>query len=212
MSFMDKFKGRDQAIPTPGDQRTQMQYDEGIRMDGWQPASTQAPERTGILSPEQTGAQAAGFPGSGNSGFSGSGNAGAPVSGQFAFQAPEKAGFRMRTDLSPQETAQIADLYRQLGEAYYAGGFEDPLPQLLPLFDQISGILMEPIPEPPKMPAASAGTCASCGAPLMEGARFCEECGAPVDAEPAPQTRFCPVCGAQLGANAKFCGKCGAKL
>ena len=39
-----------------------------------------------------------------------------------------------------EELLELEDLYRQLGKAYYEGGFEDPLPELLGLFDQITRI------------------------------------------------------------------------
>lgn len=36
------------------------------------------------------------------------------------------------------ENENLMQLYRELGQAYYEGAYEDPLPQLLPLFDQIT--------------------------------------------------------------------------
>ena len=44
--------------------------------------------------------------------------------------------------------------------------------------------------------------CAGCGAELPTGAKFCMECGTPVQAG-------CPGCGAPLVAGAKFCMECG---
>ena len=37
----------------------------------------------------------------------------------------------------------LKQAYEKLGEAYYEGGFEDPLPQLLPMFDQITHLKNE---------------------------------------------------------------------
>jgi class 3 adenylate cyclase/tetratricopeptide (TPR) repeat protein len=48
-------------------------------------------------------------------------------------------------------------------------------------------------------------TCASCGASSRANARFCEECGARLEAT-------CPSCGARLAPGKKFCGDCGAPL
>jgi uncharacterized OB-fold protein len=44
--------------------------------------------------------------------------------------------------------------------------------------------------------------CTKCGQPLKEGAKFCEECGAPVN--------YCAKCGALLKEGTAFCGACGA--
>jgi class 3 adenylate cyclase/tetratricopeptide (TPR) repeat protein len=47
--------------------------------------------------------------------------------------------------------------------------------------------------------------CASCGAEHSSGARFCSECGAPLQ-------RTCPACGAEQPASAAFCSACGIAL
>ena len=48
-------------------------------------------------------------------------------------------------------------------------------------------------------------TCSSCGAATRPGARFCEECGARLDAD-------CPACGARVSPGKKFCADCGARV
>jgi predicted amidophosphoribosyltransferase len=48
--------------------------------------------------------------------------------------------------------------------------------------------------------------CPACGAAVKKGAKFCAECGTPIQ-----QGRFCTECGATLEANVKFCPSCGAK-
>lgn len=43
-----------------------------------------------------------------------------------------------------EEITRLLDqTYTELGKAYYDGGFEDPLPQLLPLFDRITNLKKE---------------------------------------------------------------------
>ena len=43
-----------------------------------------------------------------------------------------------------EEIGRLLDqAYTELGKAYYEGGFEDPLPQLLPLFDRITNLKNE---------------------------------------------------------------------
>src|SRR3990167_1482624 len=48
-------------------------------------------------------------------------------------------------------------------------------------------------------------TCSSCGTATRPGARFCEECGARLDA-------VCPACGARVSPGKKFCADCGARV
>ncbi len=47
--------------------------------------------------------------------------------------------------------------------------------------------------------------CPKCGKPVKEGMKFCSECGASLQP-------VCPKCGAKLNAGAKFCGECGERL
>ena len=51
---------------------------------------------------------------------------------ETVFVNPDKLGL--------DEGDTLDELYRKLGKAYYEGAFEDPLPQLLPLFDKITKI------------------------------------------------------------------------
>ncbi len=97
-----------------------------------------------------------------------------------------------------EEGLTLEQAYLELGKAYYEGGFEDPLPELLPLFDKITRLknqsegYLEPAANiaelKPEIPApvleeedSGAGTpgmfCTNCGAPLEPGAVFCGNCG-----------------------------------
>ena len=78
-----------------------------------------------------------------------------------------------RTESRPKEGRKPADqleqAYRDLGKAYYEGGFEDPLPQLLPLFDKITRLKKEE--------ERQKGLCPGCGNPVEKNAVFCGKCG-----------------------------------
>ncbi len=47
--------------------------------------------------------------------------------------------------------------------------------------------------------------CGACGATVKEGAKFCPECGKPMQ-------MLCPKCGKPVGEKSKFCPECGASL
>lgn len=70
---------------------------------------------------------------------------------------------------STNESSDIDELYKELGKAYYEGGFEDPLPQLLPLFDRITTKKNEMSIQPTR--------CPKCGTIIKKDAVFCGECG-----------------------------------
>ena len=51
--------------------------------------------------------------------------------------------------------------------------------------------------------------CSRCGANVVEGDRFCENCGAPVAVQAGSG---CPGCGQQSEPGMRFCQQCGAEL
>lgn len=107
--------------------------------------------------------------------------------------------------MEKEDNQELQELYMQLGKAYYEGAYEDPLPQLLPLFSDITDILKK-YEEKPKV-------CSGCGAELEEDARFCDVCGKPVETEDdiceEPKVPTCSFCGSPLREGARFCGSCG---
>ncbi len=59
-----------------------------------------------------------------------------------------------------------------------------------------------------KSAPAIVGACASCGAPVTAGLKFCGSCGAALT--PLAQTgSACVSCGAAVAPGARFCGECG---
>lgn len=94
-------------------------------------------------------------------------------------------------------------------------------------YEEISNPTMDPNAKPEKpakaepapAPVAPAATkvCPACGAQVAEGAMFCANCGAKMEAPtPTPvqeaPTKFCANCGTKIAADAGFCPNCGTKL
>ncbi|MEM2570667.1 MAG: zinc-ribbon domain-containing protein, partial [Thermoproteota archaeon] len=61
--------------------------------------------------------------------------------------------------------------------------------------------------QPPTPSQPGAISCPKCGTQNPVTARFCMNCGSPLQA-----TINCPQCGSQIPAGAKFCMNCGTKL
>lgn len=131
-----------------------------------------------------------------------------------------------------EEMARLLEqAYGELGKAYYEGGFEDPLPQLLPLFERITNLKNElenlkaaaaaPVPEPVAEPAPQPEIQPE---PVAEPAPQPEIQPAP-RWEPAPmpdrqqaqplrpgEYKFCIYCGSPLEPGDIFCSNCGRRL
>lgn len=66
---------------------------------------------------------------------------------------------------------KLEQAYLKLGKAYYEGGFEDPLPELLPLFEKITRL------KKAQEEAEAVQFCPSCGQKVGKNAVFCGKCG-----------------------------------
>ncbi len=80
-----------------------------------------------------------------------------------------------KTEIFPLKEAveeELNQVYLELGKQYYEGGFEDQLPQLLPLFDRITRLKNQQ--------ADNRAICPNCKAKLEPGAVFCGSCGTKV--------------------------------
>lgn len=80
----------------------------------------------------------------------------------------------MTVKIEDQADSLLEQKYMELGKAYYEGGFEDPLPQLLSLFDEITRIRTIYYGEPG---IKLSKKCSGCGKEIKENAQFCSYCG-----------------------------------
>lgn len=62
---------------------------------------------------------------------------------------------------------ELSQMYLELGKAYYEGGFEDPLPELITFFDKITQLKQK----------KAERFCPNCGEKATESALFCRKCG-----------------------------------
>ena len=143
---------------------------------------------------------------------------------------------------SKEEAAGLLEqAYTELGKAYYEGGFEDPLPQLLPLFDRITSLknrleqeaapAPQPEPVPPVPEEVHPAPQPEPVPPVPEEVQpapvpdevYPEPAWEPVPEErqpepqPAPafrpgQPRFCIYCGSRVEPGDLFCSNCGHRI
>jgi hypothetical protein len=127
-------------------------------------------------------------------------------------------------DLRAQEAQAINALSAQVLALHEAGSLTQPeLVSLCKGVDEVRVQIKEKEAEleqiepslvqaaPPQQPQSDASArCPNCGVAVVEGAAFCQTCGAPLKAEESPPpVLFCVHCGAQLREGARFCPKCG---
>ena len=124
-------------------------------------------------------------------------------------------------DLQAEEAQSINALSTQVWALYEAGTLTQP--ELLSLCKGVAGIrakikaqeaeLRQLQPEQvvpgPASPADAERRCPQCGALVVEGAAFCQSCGARLEEKAPAPVQFCPHCGAQLREGARFCPLCG---
>ena len=63
-------------------------------------------------------------------------------------------------------------------------------------------------------PAPAGFICPSCGSGNSPGTKFCQSCGAKLEAPPpaVPEQKTCPDCGASVEPGVKFCPQCGNRM
>lgn len=92
-----------------------------------------------------------------------------------------------------------------------------PVPAAAPAPETASAPTEAPAPAEEAPAAAPGKTCPNCGHAVPEGNKFCINCGAALEAAPAPAAeapaeQVCPNCGKSIPAGNKFCTGCGTKL
>ena len=137
---------------------------------------------------------------------------------------------------SKEEIAGLLEqAYTELGKAYYEGGFEDPLPQLLPMFDRITDLKnkleqeaarapqpepaapmpeeVQPAPQPePVPPMPEEIQPAPQPEPVPPMWEEVQPAPQPAPAYRPGQPRFCIYCGSRLEPGDLFCSNCGHRI
>ena len=133
-------------------------------------------------------------------------------------------------NLDPEEEKRRDELFRRLGEEYYEMAHEDPLPEFLPLIDEITELIMEPEPEPeieaektiiwePPVKEPTVEEAKAEEPEEVAKAEEPEEDDEPrgslddmIDPAGSGGSRCCPECGVYLPEGAKFCEECGHRI
>lgn len=119
---------------------------------------------------------------------------------------------KLNYQISSEEKA-LADLYRQLGSAYYARREQLPDEQIDSLCDSI-GRKVAQIASLREQEAASRGKrlCPSCGSECDIHQPFCYICRAELTPMSAPGMKRCPNCRQDIPEESVFCTNCGSKV
>lgn len=124
---------------------------------------------------------------------------------------------RLNSTISGAEE-QVRELYTTMGYEVYRAYYENPLPEVAALIDQITQ-LHQKIEECKNQidTINEVKTCPQCGGKVSKEMAFCGNCGFRMPAaEPAPtaetKAAFCGVCGATITADTVFCTNCGNKV
>lgn len=130
-----------------------------------------------------------------------------------------------------EEIGRLLDqAYTELGKAYYEGGFEDPLPQLLPLFDRITNLKNElekesaqqpapapqpepvPVPQPEPVPVPQPEPIPTSQADLQQAPPFESAPDMGAGPQPGPASAPRPQARPMKPVQHKFCIYCGSPL
>jgi len=148
--------------------------------------------------------------------------------GNVAKNIGDKAGGVVETTkLNSKISAEknlIEGVYKKIGEYYYLKHQSgEKLPkEAAALCAEIDGhnsaindakAEIERIKAETASPAASAATvsCSACGSKNAAGRKFCQECGAKLEAKPQASARRVCACGAEVPPGRKFCSECGTE-
>lgn len=135
-----------------------------------------------------------------------------------------------------QGVSELDLAFMELGKAYYQHDFENPVPELLPLYDRITILLnrqnaaanrMQPMPQPGYAGNGMQvsmqnvnGPMASGPAPSYNPGRAAVQPAMQPDpnaqmqqnaSQPNTGMKYCRQCGQPLNANAVYCNQCGAR-
>lgn len=92
----------------------------------------------------------------------------------------------------------VGQAYLELGKAYYEERFEDPLPELLPLFDRITRLRSQAVAEETEIQKKGLEE-----KKIQATSNKLRDASAPI---------FCTNCGEKLEQDAVFCGNCGHRV
>ena len=119
---------------------------------------------------------------------------------QEGYTYQQERGFDVATEVARNEAVgQFTNLGVGLGTMAGIGGV---------VAGTVGGAMNDALSQ---TPAATADTCAKCGAALPANAKFCLECGEKVAPKLPDNTIICPECGNAV-VKGKFCTECGHKF
>ena len=118
------------------------------------------------------------------------------------FKAKEKKAIQEQIDSINNDIVPI--------QSRINSAIEEIRKRISPLQNRIKAIDTE-LTKPRGAAAADGAICPACGATIIPGWKFCNECGA-VAPDHAADGVVCPACGKKNPLDAKFCTGCGGKL
>jgi membrane protease subunit (stomatin/prohibitin family) len=113
----------------------------------------------------------------------------------------ENEGYSYHNERSFDVAEKVADNDSSGGMANLGVG--------LGLMAGVAGTMVQTTKDALQNPPAKGTFCVGCGHTLKQGAKFCEDCGQPVQAK---QGMNCSKCGQHYDNPVKFCAQCGTKV